>query len=183
MAMRWSETRELMCVRFAARLFSALLAAAICAAPALAGQPLERLREEFRQETDPVRRAKLFPKFGSALLAEMRKQEEAKQYDRVLPLFLEYHDCAEAAYSGLAATGRDPGKKSAGFRELEMHLRTSLHPLNDIVFGMPFDEREPLRKPQKDLEDLDSRLVKELFPREPQADKAPPSTAKPHPQD
>ena len=29
MAMRWSETRELMCVRFAARLFSALLAAAI----------------------------------------------------------------------------------------------------------------------------------------------------------
>ena len=181
--MRRSGTRELICVRFAAGLFSALLAAAICAAPALAGQPLDRLREEFRQETDAVRRAKLFPKLGSALLAEMRKQEEAKQYDRVLPLFLEYHDSAEAAFSGLAATGRDPGKKSAGFRELEMHLRTSLHQLSDVVFGMPFDERKTLRKPEKDIEDLDNRLVKGLFPREPETDKTPPSAAKPHPQD
>ena len=75
------------------------------------------------------------------------------------------------------------GKKSAGFRELEMHLRQSLHQVNDIVFGMPFGEREPLRKAQKDIEDLDNRLVKELFPRQSQAEKTPPSGANLHPED
>ena len=183
MIMRRSGKCHLMCVHFVANLFSALLATAICAAPALADQSLERLREEFHRETDAVQRAKHFPKFGSALLTEMKKKEGAKQYDGVLPLFLEYRDCAEAAFSGLTATGRDPGKKSAGFRELEMHLRQSLHQVNDIVFGMPFGEREPLRKAQKDIEDLDNRLVKELFPRQSQAEKTPPSGANPHPED
>jgi len=179
---RWG-TRYPICVRFVATAFFALLAAAISAGPIPASQPLERLREEFQQETDPVQRAKLFPKFGSALLAEMKKREEAKEFEGVLPLFLEYHDGAAAAYSGLAATGRDPGKQSAGFRELEMHLRKSLHQVNDIVFGMPFDEREPLRKPQKDIEELDNRLVKELFPRRSKAHDTPPSAANPHPQE
>jgi hypothetical protein len=182
MAMHRSGTRGVVCVRFAGVLFSALLAAAICATPALAGKPLERLREEFHQETDPVQRAKLFPKFGAALLAEMKNKEEAKQYEGVLPLFLEYRDCAEAVFSALIATGRDPGRKSAGFRQLEMHLRKSLHQVSDIVFGLPLDEREPLRKPQKDIEDLDNQLVKELFPVETQTNKTPPSGANPHPQ-
>jgi hypothetical protein len=182
MTMRRWGTRYVGCIHSVAGLFCALLAAGICAAPALAGQSLERLREEFRQETDPVQRARLFPKLGVALLAEMKKKEGAREYDGVPALFLEYRDGATAAYSGLEATGRDAEKQSAGFRELEMHLRKSLHPLNDIVFGMPFDEREPLRKPQKDIEELDNRLVKGLFPRRPETHKTPPSEDKPHPE-
>jgi hypothetical protein len=181
--MRRSGTRCPICVRFVANAFFALLAAAICAAPAPSGEPLERLREEFRQETDPVQRAKIFPKLGVALLAAMKKKEDTKEFDGVLPLFAEYQDGAAAAYSGLAATGRDPEKHSAGFRELEMHLRKSLHQVNDIVFGMPFDEREPLRRAERDIEDLDNRLVKELFPRRSQEHSTPPSGANPHPQD
>jgi hypothetical protein len=183
MAMRRSGTLNRKYIRIVASLFCALLAAGIGASPALAGQSLEQLREEFKQETDPVQRAKLFPKFGAALLAEMRKKEEAKEFAGVPPLFLEYRDGATAAYSGLEATGRDAEKQSAGFRELEMHLRKSLHPVNDIVFGMPFDEREPLRKPQKDIEDLDNRLVKELFPRRTENHKTPPSAENPHPEE
>jgi hypothetical protein len=179
--MRRSGTRYPICVHIVGSLFSALLAAAFFAAPARAGETLERLREQFHGERDPVQRAKLFSKLGAALLAEMKKQEAEKQYERVLPLFLEYRDSAAAATSGLTATGIDAEKHPAGFRELEMHMRKSLHQVNDIVFGMPLEDREPLRKAQQEIEDLDNRLVKSLFPRGSQSRKTPPSAADPHP--
>jgi hypothetical protein len=182
MTMRRSGTRCTICVHFVANLFSALLAAGFIATPARADEPLGNLRQEFQQQADPVKRAKLFPKLGAALIAEMKKQEAAKQFDRVPPLFLEYRDSAAAAFAGLAGTGRDAEKHPAGFRELEMHLRRSLHVVNDIVFGLPLEDREPLRKPQQEIEDLDNRLIKALFPRGSQAPKTPPSAAGAHPQ-
>ena len=139
---------------------------------------LASLRSQFRQQTDPVKRAKLFPKLGNALLAEMKKQETAKEYDRVPPLLVEYRDSAAIAVSAITAAGRDAEKHAAGFRELEMHLRHAIHQVSNIVYGMPLDDREPLLGPQRDIEDLDNRLVKALFPRGPQ----PPPAAKPHPQ-
>src|SRR5271167_299738 len=175
MSMGWSGTRYPNRVYLVASLISALLAAAIFAEAARAAENVERLREQFHQGQDPVQRAKLFPKLGAALLDEMKKLEAAKQYEQVLPLFLEYRDSAAAAFSGLTATGVDPEKHSAGFRELEMYLRRSLHQVNDVVFGMPLEDREPLRKAQQEIEDLDNRLVKALFPRGSQARKTPPS--------
>jgi len=180
--MRRSETRCPISVHLAASLFSALLAAALLSAPPSAAESLGRLREKFRQEQDPVQRAKIFPKLGAALLGEMKKLEDSKQYEQVQPLFLEYRDSATAAFAGLSAAEPDPERHSGGFRELEMYLRRSLHQVNDIVFGMPLEGREPLRKAQQDIEELDNRLVKALFPRGPQARKTPPSGAERHPQ-
>jgi hypothetical protein len=158
-----------------------LLLAALYAASAHADESLESLRAEYRRETDAVKRAKLFPKLGAALIAEMRKQESTRQYDAVAPLFLEYRDGASAAYAGLVATGRDAERHSKGFRELEMHLRQSLHHLNDIIFGLPLEYREPLRGPQREIEEIDERLIKALFPGGPQPRKAPPSASETHP--
>ena len=160
------------------------LAALLAPACAAAGREddLASLRAQFKEQTDAVKRAKLFPKLGSALLAEMKKHEEAKEYDRVPPLLIEYRDSATTAVSALSAAGRDAEKHSGGFRELEMHLRRALHQVNDIIYGMPLDDREPLRGPQHDIEELDNKLVKALFPRGPQPQGAPPSKPNPHPQ-
>lgn len=158
-----------------------LLTAALLLAPARAEDRLETLRAEFHNQNDAVKRARLFSKLGNALIAEMRKLESAHQYDAVAPLFFEYHDSASEAYRGLVAGGRDPEKHSGGYRELEMHLRQSLHQLDELVFGLPFADREALRGPQKDIEDLDDKLVKALFPRGSDAHKAPPSAPQPHP--
>src|SRR5271155_2397683 len=101
MTMLRSGTRYRNSARFLACLFCVLLAA-----PALrANDSLEMLRSEFRAEVDPVRRARLFSKLGAALLGEMKKHEEAKEFDRVPSLFLEYRGAASAAYSGLTADG------------------------------------------------------------------------------
>ena len=148
---------------------------------AWADDSLAKLREEYRQETDPIRRAKLFPKLGNALIAEMRKDESTREYDSVRPLFVEYRDGAMAAFAGLMATGRDAEKHSKGFRELEMHLRQSLRALNDLIFGLPLEDREALLGAQRDIESMDDRLVRALFPHTPDAPKTPPSSAGEHP--
>lgn len=177
-----SGMRYLVGVRFVSGLMAALLVAAVIAAQAGADESLSKLREEFRQESDPVKRAKFFPKLGTALIAEMRKAESTREYDSVRPLFLEFRDSAKAAFAGLMAMGRDAEKHSKGFRELEMYLRRSLHPLNDIVFGLPLEDREPLVGPQHDIEEMDDRLVRALFPHTPEAPKTPPSATGTHPE-
>jgi hypothetical protein len=159
---------------------AALLAPVCAAAPR--EDDLASLRAQFQQQTDPIKRAKLFPRLGTALLAEMKKQETAKQYERVPALLIEYRDSAAIAVSALSGAGRDAEKHASGFRELEMHLRRALRQVNDIVYGMPLDDREPLLGPQHDIEDLDNKLVKALFPRGPQPPGAPPSKGNPHPQ-
>ncbi len=168
-------------LRAALKVSAAFLAAALLAAPLRAEEHLEALRTEFHNQNDPVKRAKFFSKLGAGLIAEMRKLESAHQFDGVTPLFLEFHDSATQAYDGLAATGRDAEKHSGGYRELEMYLCQALHPLNDLIFELPLADREALRGPQKDIEDLDEKLVRALFPHEPGSHKTPPSAAQPHP--
>ena len=163
----------------------ALLAALLVptwAADVAAEDALAALRTDFQRQKDPVKRAKLFPKLGNALLAEMRRQIHEKEFDRVPALFTEYHDGAKSCLQGLEASGRDADKQPGGYRELEMHLRQSRHVVNDIVFALPLEERDALLGPQRDLEQMDEKLVKALFPSKPEGAKTPPSTAQSHPQ-
>src|SRR5271167_2406764 len=100
MVMPWSGKRVGGVVRAGMGLCALLLVAALGGAQARADEPLETLRLEFQHQSDAIKRAKMFPKLGVALIAEMKKLESTRQYDGVAPLFLEYHDSAAAAYSG-----------------------------------------------------------------------------------
>lgn len=162
-------------------LFASLLAASWPLAAA-AQDSLVVLRKDFQHQADPVGRAKKFPRLGNALLAEMRKDLQAKDFDRVPPLLAEYRDGAAAAFSGLEAAGRDADKHPGGYRELEMHLRQSLHVVNDIVFALPLEQRGGPLAAQRDLERLDEKLVKALFPTRPEGARTPPSSTSPHPE-
>lgn len=150
---------------------------------AAADDSLPHLREEFRKEPDPVKRAKQFHKLGNALIAEMRKQEEARNYDAIPPLFQEYYDGAKSVFDALMASGRDAEKSPKGFRELEMHLREAVHVLNDLVYAVPPEDRDPLRKQQMEIASMDERLVQVLFPRNPEKHQTPPSAPGAHPHD
>ena len=175
--MRWSGTRPTALAICIAGLLALLLAAASWSLAAPRDEDLNSLREQFKVQTDPVKRAKMFSKLGAALLAEMRKHEAAQEYEQVAPLFLEYRDDVTAACNGLTAANRDAEKHPGGYRELEMHLRRSLRQLNDVVFALPVAERDALIGPQHEIENIDNRLVKALFPRGPQARRIPPSMA------
>jgi len=48
-------------------------------------------------------------------------------------------------------------------------LRVSIRVLNDLVFGLPVDQRDPFKAGVQDLQEINSELIKELFPRQPGA--------------
>jgi hypothetical protein len=145
------------------------------AAAGPARETLETLRARFRGENEAVKRAKFFPKFGAALLEEMKKEGDAGRFQEAFAILREYRDAVRMTLDALEATGRDAEKHPAGFLQLEVHLRQSLRQVGDIVRSFPYAERELFQPVQKDLDQIAERLVKELFPRGPEPKNGPPA--------
>ncbi len=124
-------------------------------------------REQFRRENDPVRKAKLLPRLGDAEFEVIRSDAEAGEYDTALQLLQSYRDEVASTQKALEAKGIDPEKKPAGFKELQISVRESLHRLSEILAGMTADQQAPFESVRKDLELINRSLVHELFPRQP----------------
>ncbi len=140
----------------------------LLAIAARAQDRVEALRQQFIRESDPVRHAKLFPKLGEALLARARNEEDTGETGRALALLREYRDDLKKSFDGLKATGKNAEKHPAGFRELQIHTRKSLHQVSQVVLGAPFDQREPFAATQHDIEQIDQQLIQMLFPPPPE---------------
>ena len=68
-----------------------------------------------------------------------------------------YIEAANKLHTTLRATVPDPEKKADGFKQLETHLRNSIRILNDLVFGLPLDQREPFRVGVQELQEINSQ--------------------------
>ena len=133
------------------------------------GQQQDRHRRELRarfdRESDAVRKAKLMPELGEAQFAEIREKVRARTDSR--------SDCRRSSNTArrrrlrkaLDASGIDAEKHPNGFKQLEISLRESLRRLNEMLPGMTADEQQPFLEARKELNEMDQRLVHELFPR------------------
>ena len=117
----------------------------------------------------PVRRAKCFPKLGDAYVGLVRLEVKSGDYQEASTVLEEYIEATNKLHTTLKAAVPDPEKKSDGFKQLEAHLRESIRILNDLVFGLPVDQRDPFKAGVQDLLEINSELIKELFPRQPGA--------------
>ncbi len=151
------------------RPITAILATVLLGAVQTSAQErIDQLRHQFQQENEPVRQAKLFPKLGDALIRQVKKDADARDYPAALESLREYRDDSRRVIDALKATGRNAEKKSAGFRELEIHLRKSLRDVNAIVVSLPYDQKQPFEPAQRELEEMDQELIHMLFPRQPE---------------
>ena len=62
-------------------------------------------RAQFNQETNPVRKAKLFQKLGETQITQFNKQSIDANYDGALQTLTDYRDEARIVFDGLRATG------------------------------------------------------------------------------
>jgi hypothetical protein len=125
---------------------------------------LRKLEEKFEKQKDAVHRAKALAKMMTkevdAASAEIRKGEIQQGVKR-----LEHcRDLAIRVHSELLATGRNPVKKSDGFKQLQIATRESVRRLNDLIFLMPVGRRGPVEVVREDLDQLNDQLLTELFP-------------------
>jgi len=155
-------------------LITGVLVAVACAAlpawaPAQNGtaDQLAILSQRVQRESNPVDRAKAFPKYGDALISEYRRSVTSGDTERALNLMQQYRDTVKAIFAGLKATGVNADKKPAGFKNLQIHLRQGLTQMKSVNLSVPVTERDPFEAIRKELEGADSELIDMLFPRQP----------------
>ncbi len=141
--------------------------------PALAsGQPLADLQRRFDLEKNPVRRAQFFSKkLGPALLSEIADLYRTAPLETANARARAYVEHVAKLSDDLHLAVRDPERHSAGFKQLEIHLRDALLRLRDLSTSLPFSDREELKKQIDRVELIRTDIFSKLFPRRPGAAK------------
>jgi hypothetical protein len=140
--------------------------ALLLAAP-LPQNRLADLRSQYHHETDPIRRAKIVRKLGTAEFEELRHHAEAGNFSEALRLLGDYRDEVLATHKMLDSTGVDAEQHPAGFKELQISVRESLRQLNEVLLTIPPEWKMGFEDIRKELDAANKRLILELFPRQP----------------
>ena len=158
----------------------ALLGMALMAVPVFSAvDDLQQLQEKFDRETDGVRKAKLLQKLGDAQFSKERESAKTNDYTAVGLEMEKYRDNVRAAVETLKKTHPDAEKHSSGYKQLEMHVGTGIREIRDVILAVPEPYRPPMQLVEQDLKEMDSELLRLLFPRRPGEQKAPPAAPKP----
>jgi len=147
---------------------TAAFAALTLFAPLAAQDHQSANQTRYDQETDPVRKARALVKLGDDQIDEARKQ--LKNGDEVASLHIleQYRDEVRHIAELLKATGVDPEKKPAGFKELQISLRETVRHIDDLILTLPVDKRPFFREVRTDLVNTQNELIDALFPRQPE---------------
>ena len=168
-------------MRSARRICGIILTALALAGPSFSQTRMEDLRQRFAQESDPVRRAKKMPQLGEAEFREIQKDVASEQFADALALLRQYRGEVQSCLHGLDATGVNAEKHSSGFRQLQISLRESLRRLDTMIPLISPEAQSEFVETRKALNELNRRLIEELFPRPKQPPgKAPPSGQEEH---
>jgi hypothetical protein len=123
---------------------------------------------KYQHESDPVRKARLLAKFGDEQVDLAKRQlKEDREVDSLHTLE-QYRDEVHETVAALNATGVDPERKPAGFKELQIGLRETIRRIDDLILTLNVDKRPFFREVRNDLYTDQNKLIDELFPRRPE---------------
>ncbi len=148
-------------------LWPAALAVSLLSGPALAQDRTAQLRSRFERQAGAIEKAKIMPRLGEAEFRDARKEIAAGDLPEAAAILAQYRDEAKLCAQGLDAAGKDAEKHPAGFKQLQISVRQSRRRINEILAGLPADDQTPFLAGRKDLDELNRRLIRELFPRQP----------------
>lgn len=150
----------------ALQFWGGLFLAALVMSPAVPRDRTTELRARFEHETNPVHKAELMQKIGSAEFKDIERYVAASQFSLAADVLHQYRSEVELCSKGLDATGINAEKKPKGFKQLQFSVREALRRLDRLISTMTADEQRPFRGDRDSLEELNSHLLQELFPRE-----------------
>jgi hypothetical protein len=151
-----------------------ILAATILPSPQTQQDRAADFRVRFARASDPLRKARMMPQYGDLEFQSIHEAIEEGNLSQAIEQVKKYRDEAQSVAKSLDAKETDPEKHPAGFKQLQISLRSSLRRLEDIIVRLPSDDAKPFQELRKDLEELDRHLVRELFPRQPAVETGPP---------
>jgi len=128
---------------------------------------LEQLQEKFDKETDGVRKSKELQKLGDAQFAKEREAIKVSDFVTAGLVMEKYRDNVRAALEALKKTHPQAEKHPNGYKQLEFHTGQGLREVRDVILAMPEALRPPMQIVESDLREMNTELLKLLFPRRP----------------
>jgi hypothetical protein len=136
-----------------------MIGAAILAAP----DKVSELQARFDHDNNPVHRAKLLDKLGDEQFEEARRAFKKSDLVTVGIVLEKYRDNVRVALNGLRKKHADAERDSAGYRQLEIHVRRGIREVDEILLRIPEEYQPPLQLVRKDLDLMDRELIHMLF--------------------
>jgi hypothetical protein len=149
------------------RIMAIALVAASVSSCAFGQGRFAEIRGRVAHEPNPVSKAKLMQQLGDAAFAEIETDVMQDKVADALAILRAYRDDLVACDKALDATGVDPEKHSGGFKQLQFSLRDSLRRLDGVIAAMTSDEQPPFVDVRKELSELNTHLMEQLFPHAP----------------
>ena len=129
-----------------------------------AQEELLKMRAEYASKSNPVDRAKVLAKLGSRELAAVRAGLNEGDEESALAVLEQYRNAVRDTTQALSRTGINAARRSAGFKELQISLRSSIRRLDDLILSLQQSSRPLFRAVRADLEDAENTLIDALFP-------------------
>jgi hypothetical protein len=130
--------------------------------------------DQYLNENDPVRKARLLVKLGDEEIEQAKKHLQNGNDVASLQTLEQYRDQVGKTISGLKATGANAERKPAGFKELQISLRENIRRIDDLILSLPVDKRPFFREVRTALVQMQNELIDALFPRQGSGKKANP---------
>jgi hypothetical protein len=125
---------------------------------------LRKLEQKYAEQKDPVHQAEVLAKLLPREVDVAGMLIQAGKVDEGIAILTHYRDETHRVYQALVATGRNPVKKPQGYMQLQISLRESVRRLRDVLYLVPYERRGPVEAVRADMEQLNARLLQELFP-------------------
>ncbi len=125
---------------------------------------LHKLEQKYAEQKDPVHQAKALAKLLPKEVEAAGMIIQAGRVDEGIGILTHYRDETHRVYQALVATGRNPVKQPQGYMQLQIALRESVRRLRDVLYLVPYERRGPVEEVRADMEQLNARLLQELFP-------------------
>lgn len=114
---------------------------------------------------DPIARAKALEKLSHEEYVAARQALNDGKLDEALQFLKDYNNQATETHDALIKTGTDPVKHSNGFRQLQISVRERERDLRELINRVGFAQRQPFDDLGNALDELNQKLILELFPR------------------
>lgn len=119
---------------------------------------------KYDRAENAVERAKALGKLGHEEYVAARQAVDAGKTDEALQFVKDYNQQATETHAALLKTGVDPSKHSNGFRQLQISVRERERDLKDLIRRVGFEQSDPFEQVGKSLDELNQKLIQELFP-------------------
>jgi hypothetical protein len=142
----------------------------LAATPAGGGVPLwpreteAQLQERLEKEHNPVKKAKETARLARMKLRQAMDAYNAKQAEEGVRLVGAYLGGIKDAWQMLRNSGRNAANDSRGFKELDFELRDDEKLLHDLERRIPYYDRDPVEKAEKEIEQVRLEVMQALFP-------------------